>query len=276
MEETVSEKNNRSHAVQPSLPVLQQNHGVHQKFVISDNEKDWLQANYPEMVFVYEADDLTIVGRLSFDMVFQGLGKPYIINPDSGSEYSGTRIQDTYQVKIALRSCEYSNLPQVYEIGSRIEMLRQALGLRLADFHINENGAACLCIKTEEEEKLPNGFNLQDFIYRLVIPFFFAQSYVEKYGTWPWGQYSHGDLGLLEWFANQDQMTEEGIGRFLEMLQKNPRWNNVRTEIWKRGGIKGHHRCICGNKSPYRRCHPNVLRGLWKLRQDVVRFSLQI
>lgn len=247
------------------------------KIETDKHDRSWLNNFYHNMTLGNENNVNVIIGSLPIDMVFQGIGKPYIINPGVDDFHEGERIEDEYQIKIVLVHSNYSSLPQVFETAGRIETIATEKGMQLTDFHFNPGSkSACLCVRNEENEKLPNGFNLPDFFHRLLIPFFYAQSYYEKFGTWPWGQYSHYELGLLEWYSFQINTTREETKNIIEQLRKYSNWDRINDQLTSRKGIKSHHDCICGSHVRYRQCHNEVLRGLWKLQRKINEYGIQI
>lgn len=243
---------------------------------INNEDKKWLQKNYPELKIKTGGNCSKISGILQIDMVFYGNEKPYVIKPEKKHLSNGVRIKDEYQIEIIFRGSEHSNLPQVYERGSRLETVAKQRNLKLEDLHINPSSAVCLCIKGEENGNFPNGFNLRDFFNNLVIPFFYSQSYFEKNNLWPWGQYNHGMLGLLEWYATQQQSTRDKVEKLIKQLSKYQMWQECRQRLVQKSKIKGHHLCICGSSEKFRSCHKQVFSGLWKLKQDVGKFHAKI
>ena len=244
-------------------------------FSISPNDKKWLNVHYPNLkIYKGNNGDIEIAGVLNFSMTYQE-GKSYVINP--APDYAeGIRIQDGYQIKIEYKASEFSDLPQVFETGSRIAKIAQNRNLKPEDLHINPSGAVCLCIKPEETGNLPAGFNIADFFNNLVVPFFYAQSYFEQYNSWPWGQYSHGDLGFIEWYLQQKEATSQSVVIFLERLKKYNSWQNLKQLLELKHNVKGHHLCICGKNEKFRKCHPEVLQGVWKLKKDIKRFGIEL
>lgn len=244
---------------------------------INNEDKQWLQDNYPTLKIQDGRDGIIeIVGVLSFNMAFLGQGKPYIINPP-GDYSEGIKIQDKYQIRIELKKSDFSDLPQVYEIGSRLNNIAQSRNLRTVDLHINPSGAVCLCIKPEEAGYLPSGFNLRDFFQNLVIPFFYAQSYFEKNNSWPWGQYSHGGIGLIEWYLRNQNQGPEVIKELFDRLKRDKNcWPMFQRLLRSKNAIKGHTECICGKKEKLRDCHPEIFKGIWKLKQDIKALKIQI
>lgn len=235
---------------------------------INEDDQSWLQANYPGLkIYRNNVGVVEIVGTLSFSMIFLKEGG-YVINP-APDFAGGLKIEDEYQIRVELKKSSVSDLPQVYETGSRINDVAERRKLKLEDLHVNPNGAACLCIKPEEIQNLSEGFNLKDFFNNLVIPFFYAQSYFETMSGWPWGEYGHGITGLIEWYRDQRHFSTSDANVFLSGMKKYKDWPSYEARLRLRRGIKGHHDCVCGSNKRFRDCHKKVLEGLWKLKNDL-------
>lgn len=244
---------------------------------LKDEDEKWLQEHYPALKIRRSDDGVSeIAGPFTFNMAFQGEGKPYVINPVPNYT-DGIKIEDTYQIRIELQGSEFSDLPQVYETGSRLQKVAENKKIKKTDLHINPSEAACLCIRPEEPSNLPDGFSLENFFNILLVPFFYAQSYFEKNNSWPWGQYSHGACGYVEWYLRQEQSTVELLEDLLQRLQKQRNeWAKIKTILDTEHQIKGHHNCICGKMEKMRNCHPEVLRGFWKIKEDITNFKILI
>lgn len=209
-------------------------------------------------------------------MVLADDGRSYVIKPGPQHLLSGKRIQDKYKIKIVFKTSEHSNLPQVYEEGGRIKSVSLAKNRKLEDLHMNPSGAACLCLNTEEKEQLPNGFYLPDFFHNLVIPFFYGQAFFENNGVWPCEEYNHAICGLLEGYLGRDNATEEEVRKFLDHLRKRNDWSLIQTRLALKEEVKGNQLCICGSQKYFRNCHKKTFRGLWKLKQDIVNFHIEV
>lgn len=243
---------------------------------LTSRDKQWLKKNHPSLyVHTKKGSAVEIRGDLHVSMAFSGEGRPYEINP-AFNHAEGVVINDQYQIRIEFKPSRYSNLPQVYETGHRIERIVQDRSLQLVDLHINPTGATCLCITVEEKEKLPTGYTLEEFFNRLLIPFFYAQSYYEKNNKWPWGQYGHGVLGYIEWYSNQKELPRAIVESFIGSLRRAPEWRDLQVLLAPHHKVKGHHGCLCGRGDALRRCHPDVLRGVWKIKKDIENLGTEI
>lgn len=226
---------------------------------ITDDDQKWLLKNYPRLSISQENGIDIISGAFDFSAVYE--------------DYA---IQDTYQIRIELQPSSVSDLPTVIETEGRIDSIAKKRNIPIIDLHTNPDGTACLCLRLEESNYFPDGYSLPIFIEKLVKPFFYAQNYFENQNTWPWDTYSHGDLGWLEWYFAQKHLSPTETQIFLENLKKRGLWSEISIELSKKGGIKGHHLCLCGSKNKYRNCHPNVLLGLWKLQKKINKFGWKL
>ncbi len=188
--------------------------------------------------------------------------------------HEGVELSDTYQIRIELQPSSVSDLPTVIETEGRIKKAAEDRNIPIEDLHTYFDGTACLCIQLAEPSYFPNGFSFRTFIEDLLEPFFYAQRFFEDHNAWPWDAYSHGVLGWLEWYFDQENHSSESTESFLEKLRKSKGWQSISRELSKKSGVKGHHPCICGSKRKFRNCHKNVLRGLWELQNNLKKFGL--
>lgn len=111
-------------------------------FIISEKEKAWVKAIYPDISLNQENDSLYLQGSFEFEMVYDEKGyiNPCPRNyPDFLNTYKGVNIRDTYAIKIVLQRQDNSLLPQVFEIEGRIENMARKKQLSLADLHISND-----------------------------------------------------------------------------------------------------------------------------------------
>jgi len=248
---------------------------------VTNEDRKWVSEHFPDLIF-QGGSPLILSGVLKFDALYDPEKNQVIINPGDLADSRGVRIRDSYDIEIRFETSEFSSLPQVFERGGRLKRVAQAKEEKLIDLHIsstkdNSYGVACLGLKMQEQEYLPNGFNLPDYFYNFVIPFFYEQSYYEKYNKWPWGEYSHGDLGYLEGYREGDEPeTIESARECIEMLKKYGRWGEYEKLLTQSRRLKIHeHRCFCGSGRKIRKCHPKVFEGLRKLKEDIKAFGVE-
>ena len=141
--------------------------------------------------------------------------------------------------------------PKVFETGGRIP--------RTSDRHMFEDNGAC-CTGVYEEWLVEAGDpTFSAFLCGPVDRFFFSQVWFELtervHGTggWPFGERSHGLLGILEGYA-------AAIGIVFDPEKAGPLFAHLR--LLERKNIKGHVRCPCGSGKRLRDCHSDRLRRL--------------
>lgn len=236
-------------------------------FDIASEEINWLRENYSELTFFPGTPPL-VNGTFNFDAQYK----------DEVNKKEYPRIKDAYDIEIVFSNIPPSSLPQVKETGGRIKKVKENFALAsLADVHMYPNGNLCLCTYPEEKQKFANGFNLKDFFEKLLIPYFYAQSYYEKEKTWIWGERSHGVLGLLESYLENRQngenysLTEEYLDDLKQLVGSEPF-----LAALKKNKIVGHWLCFCNSKLQFRNCHTEAFRGLWNLKEDIKKNSIDL
>lgn len=140
-----------------------------------------------------------------------------------------------YDIKIVLNNDYPYSVPKVWEISNKIEKTK--------DRHFNQpDHDACLFVPPERWEQWPIGASFTDFLNGPVKAFFFSQAFYDYKGKWPFGEWSHGLLGVLEYYAlklgfQKIAFIKQGLQ--LALLPKLQRQ-------WK---------CPCNNKTRLIRCH---------------------
>ncbi|MFA5652319.1 MAG: hypothetical protein WC933_03060 [Candidatus Paceibacterota bacterium] len=261
---------------------------------INDEDRDFI-SNFPDLKF--KDNDRILSGKLSFIVRFDRKSKKYSIY---NKAFSATKdkylIKDDYDIEIDL------SLDNIYrgvaEVGNKIEGFAKAKNINLRDLHYYVATKKVCLIGYFDEDK---DISLKDFIGKVVVPFFYDQSFFNGQGKWPRGQYSHGYLGVLENYRdvmganklNEDIsikciniLKEIGMGREEFVI------GNIRHLLRKKK-IKSHWNCIhCGFEklvrrpnerrrhrkpkvSNFRSCHPKALEGLKILHRNIRKFNLK-
>lgn len=226
---------------------------------LTENDKDWLQTRYPELSLTNKNGVLVVTGVFDFNAI-----------------YNDFRIADSYNIQIELKASEISAMPRVCETSSRIKKVAKTRKINLADLHTYDDGTACLCVKPAEVSYFPERFSFQIFVEQLIVPFFYAQSFFEQKGDWPWETYSHGRLGWLEWYFDQECASFTITKNFLLQLGAQRDWKGIRRDLLRKGGVKGHRACLCGSLESYTKCHPKAFKGLLKLAYDARALKLKV
>lgn len=235
--------------------------------MLSDMERTWLRHNYPDLD--YDPSQFTISGELAFRMHYSGNPVAgFVVNPDeSFSSKGGVLLQDVYEIQI--KHMNSNLLPEVKEVGGRLihSMSRWNL-VNPQDLHMFMDGSLCLCPPTEFHTYFPHGFNIVDYFNRLLVPFFYYQSYFEKYGKEPWRGYSHGDLGILESYQNLVERDGPAT-RVMALEFSRSLSEGTRTQLKENVRLKGFNACLCGSGRKFSKCHVKALHGFNSLRRSL-------
>jgi hypothetical protein len=167
-------------------------------------------------------------------------------------------------------------MPFLIEAGDRTEKIAQKYRLKdLRDLHCDpRTKVACLCVKQEESVRFPQGAGLPDFIESLVVPYLFGLSYFDERGRWPWGEYSHGSLGIIEYYAGTSGVASaETIDETLSLLKKAGGRAEYNRQIREPSAMR---MCMCGSRKPISRCHKNAWAGIMKLNSDIQLLGLDL
>lgn len=241
---------------------------------LTPEDKKWLTLEHPSLKISNISGVTVLSGTLKFDMVYEVKEGRFIIFP---KKYKGVgvRIKDEYEVRILFQKSETSELPQVFETGSRIKNAAKSKGIPLYDLHTNGNGSVCLCVASKEKGYFPEGFKNQIFFNQLLTPFFYAQTYFYQHDEWPWGEYSHGILGIFESYNEKQSIVSTDVEEMLNIFESASEWQLIRTKFKGNNWVKGHTICFCGRNTKIRKCHPQALAGMWRLKSDLEKFGLK-
>lgn len=124
-------------------------------------------------------------------------------------------------------------LPFVYDTGHSI---RKSYPHKYNDNHL------CLATDIEQILFLKEYKKISLWIEKYIETYFITYEYFEKYGIYPFGEYSHGYLGIKEFYLNYFNITAE-----------NNADNILKYILFK--NYRGHDLCPCGNQVHLRKCH---------------------
>lgn len=183
---------------------------------------------------------------------------------DLNASYEADIISDSFEVRIAAPTDYPTSLASLTETGGRTHAIARKYGIRdLRKLHRNESGTACLCVKQMERRKVPRGSDLSVFVEALVVPYLYGLSHFDRTGSWPWGEYSHGGLGLLEFYAAGDQhSTRDEIRELATLIRKEPNWKDFYRQITRPSAER---MCLCGSGKPFHKCHNRAWNGVVRL-----------
>ena len=192
---------------------------------------------------------------------------------DMNAEYDGVVIADGFVVRITASNPNSDRLPALYEVGGRTQAIATKYGIRdHRDLHCNTDGTACVCVKQVERRKFPPGSDLIVFMEDLAVPYLYGLKHFERFGRWPWGDYSHGGLGLLE-FSGEDRehLSESDIRELFKAFRREANWKEYNKQLRKPSAER---KCPCDSGKPFSRCHGRAWCGVLQLRAEMQRLGL--
>lgn len=159
----------------------------------------------------------------------------------------GGNAIDAYWIEARFSDSFPSAEPKVFEVGGRVP--------RIADRHVYESSGRCCTCVWEEWILGEPPHTLESFMQGPVNDYFVSQLHFEQTGIWPYGERSHGSVGVFE--ACCDLL---GITR--DVFE-----HDIRTCInllfyLAEPGLKGHRPCPCGSGDKFRSCHRTDLENL--------------
>ncbi|HAR42937.1 MAG TPA: hypothetical protein DCS07_09960 [Bdellovibrionales bacterium] len=155
--------------------------------------------------------------------------------------YGEASLIREYQMRIVFPDRYPDEVPVVFEIGGEIE--------KSPGNHFNPDGSACLFAPPERWEKWPPGSGFTEFLNGPVKEFFFSQAYRSLTGKWIFGERSHGDDGVIEYFLERLSLqNRDQLRRVLDIpvVEEPPRQ-------WK---------CPCSQNKRLKNCHWHLISNL--------------
>lgn len=190
-------------------------------------------------------------------------------------KYRDYRIIDAYNIIIVTPPDYPDRMPLVSETAGRVFSIAKKHNLAdIRDIHWTKENGACLCVRQQEKTKLPPGSDFVYFVENLVTPYFYGLSFFEEYGRWPWREYSHGGLGVLEYYAEDPtEQTKESIEKLVPVFTGDKaHWKKYRAQLVSPSINKI---CICGSKQSFSSCrHGLAWKGLLRLHEDLKRLGM--
>lgn len=180
---------------------------------------------------------------------------------DVHAVFDGHEVEDRFDIRITKSNPGPSRLPALYEVGGRTQSIASKWALRdIKDLHRNPQGHACVCVPQEETTRFPVGSDLSVFVDSLCRDYLFGLSFFDAHGRWPWGERSHGPLGLLEYYADAtEQLTAASVDEVIPSFASDPKWRDYHRQLRRPSARRF---CICGSRRPFQTCHPVAWRGL--------------
>jgi len=175
------------------------------------------------------------------------VGEQYLISGTLrfSASYNNTRIEDAFNVEVTLPKDYPDSPPSSRELGGRIPK----------DYHQYIGGAMCLGAPLDVSMKFAKTPTLVGFVESLLIPYLFSFVQWESRGIMPYGELSHGGLGLYEYYQNLFESSSPiAVLGLLKVLAD--------------GDYRGHLPCPCDSKNRLRSCHGPLLRRISRHRSS--------
>lgn len=206
-----------------------------------------------------------IEGFIHFDATYDDTKKTesftLIYPEDKNNKYSGIRYSGKFNIKIVLDK-DLKSFPKLFILDDLPKEARR-------HFYTNqEDLRACVCGPVEEIIFMED-FSLKRYVEELVIPFLYGQTYFDDNEKWPWIDYGHDLVGILESYYKNDSY--KYISQILDKMKLYKKhWEILESILYDKNKLpKGHMCCFCNKQDQIRRCHPVAWEGLKKIHEDI-------
>jgi hypothetical protein len=150
------------------------------------------------------------------------------------------QITDEFQIAIAIPHEFPQEIPSVREIAGRIP----------GSFHKLNDGSLCLGSPTRLRLALLGSDSIASFVERCVVPYLYGYSYFEKHRTMPFGELTHGTLGLCQDLAPLYGTNHtDAVPQFVRLTSMKKRKANKKP-------------CPCGSQRRLGECHHRRVNAL--------------
>lgn len=184
-----------------------------------------LDQTFPGLKLCQDAPGRWVLrGMLSFTATFQGVS-----------------ISDSFLIRMDLPYDYPDSPPKVQETGGRIP----------ASFHQYIDRTLCLGAPVEVNRRFKSDSRLVSFVETLVVGYLYGYAHLEKHGSLPFGELSHGCQGIREYFL--DAFCTDDVRIVLALLK-----------VLADGVYRGHYACPCGSGKILRKCHGPILLGMMR------------
>jgi hypothetical protein len=227
--------------------------------LVSASDLDWLGDRYPTLKLTATGG---VAGPVDFSATYNRQQNMFqILYLGDEDIVGGLPLAGTFNISIEERQKDQDS-------PSRLPALRITGIIKNAHRHVSLDNSACLCSPFAERDFYTPYFAFRSYFEQLIIPFLYGQSYYQTEKGWPWDDYSHGTLGVLEAYkqAGDRADAEECL---LQLRRDTVTWPRVRAVLTQHRAISDSTPCICKWHHRMARCHLSALRGLQQLRLDL-------
>ncbi len=147
-------------------------------------------------------------------------------------------ILDSFEIQLKIPHNFPEGEPRLFETGGRIP--------KKDDMHVKSDDSCCFEVWASWLARNENPSPM-DLLYGPIHDYFFSQYYFERFKKWPFGDYAHGKLGIIQSFSDtlKCPVDEEKIERLL-ILFSDP-------------GPKGNRPCPCDSNKTIAYCCTDAL-----------------
>ena len=142
-----------------------------------DNIDRWLAIHQPALKIKNVGGKIVIDG--TYELCYQ-------------SGIIGPQVFDSFQIEFVIPDNFPHFLPRVFETAKRIP--------RHSDNHINDDGSICFGVPSIISAKQPH-LTVALFLDEILYDYFLGYLYFLTYQKWPFGEISHGYIGITEELA---------------------------------------------------------------------------
>lgn len=137
--------------------------------------------------------------------------------------------------------------PFLFEVGGDIP--------NEADWHKYPDGRCCITVEPDEILKCKDGVSVVEFIGNYGIPYLANQAFRKATGKYKNGEYSHGPLGILEFYAGFFKTTDVNQWKKCILILN----SGKDTQIGR------NERCFCGSGLKFKNCHDKIFNNAKRL-----------
>lgn len=164
------------------------------------------------------------------------------------------KLWDTYEILIRPSPDFPNKFPILFEIGEKIP--------KNGDWHIYTDGSCCLTVPPNEVIACKNGISVLTFVEDWVLPYLANQTYRALTGNFV-NEYSHGTLGLVEYYQNLLNTKDKNqIIRLLTFILDNKKPHRT-------------NKCFCGSNQKFRHCHKKAYETIHLIGEELVKSNLR-
>lgn len=130
-----------------------------------------------------------------------------------------------------------SSIPYVYDIGKKIKKNYE---------HRYSDNRLCLATDIEQAIFLEENKKISLWIEHYVVSYFISYEYYQRYNIYPFGSYSHGKKGIIEFYE-----------QYFDVKGEKNSINIIEYILLKK--YRGHDLCPCGSNIKVRNCHKDLI-----------------